>query len=64
MEIDSVVLLLHGIGTSMSSRGESDPQRAIVGILTYEASNTAYLSYSYNYFNTCTGSVTINSLGS
>jgi len=41
MEIDLVSLLLHGIATSTNSRGESVSQRAIQGILTYEASTIA-----------------------
>ena len=56
MAILSMVLLLHGIGISTNCNGESESQRAIHGILTYEASTTAYLSDL--------GSVTIKSLGS
>jgi hypothetical protein len=48
IEIDSVDLLLHGIGISMNSRGLSVPHRAMVGILTYDASRIAYLSYLNN----------------
>ncbi len=49
-------LLLHGITISTKSNGASVLQRAIVGILTYEASRTACLSFF--------GSATIKSLGS
>ena len=49
-------LLLHGITISTYSRGASVLQRAMVGILTYEASMTACLSFF--------GSATTKSLGS
>jgi hypothetical protein len=48
-------LLLHGITTSIKSNGASVLQRAMVGMLTYEASITACLSFL--------GSATIKSLG-
>lgn len=48
-------LLLQGITTSTKSKGASVLHRAIVGILTYEASTTACLSFF--------GSATITSLG-
>ena len=49
-------LLLHGMTISTKSRGASVLQRAMVGMLTYEASMTACLSLF--------GSATIKSLGS
>ncbi len=49
-------LLLHGITISMKSKGASVLQSAMVGMLTYEASMTACLSFF--------GSATIKSLGS
>ncbi len=49
-------LLLHGITTSTKSNGASVLHKAIVGMLTYEASMTACLSLF--------GSATIKSLGS
>ncbi len=55
-EMDSVVLLLHGIAQSMYWSGESESQSAIHGIFMYEASMTAYLSDL--------GSVIISNLGS
>ena len=56
MEIDSVLLLLQGIAQSTYSRGESVSQRAMQGMLAYDASTTACLSLL--------GSATIKSLGS
>ena len=56
IEIDLGTLLLHGITTSMNYKGASVLQRAIVGILTYEASITAWLSLL--------GSATMSNLGS
>jgi len=55
MAIDFGTLLLHGMTTSTKSSGASVLQSAIVGILTYEASITACLSFL--------GSATINNLG-
>ena len=49
-------LLLHGITKSTKSNGASVLHKAIVGMLTYEASTTACLSLF--------GSATIKSLGS
>ena len=49
-------LLLHGITISTNSNGASVLHKAIVGILTYEASTTAWWSFL--------GSATIRSLGS
>mgnify|MGYP000998597300 FL=1 len=49
-------LLLHGITISMKSNGASVLHKAMVGMLTYEASITACLSLL--------GSATIKSLGS
>ena len=54
--MDFGTLLLQGITTSTKSNGASVLQRAMVGILTYEASITACLSLF--------GSATIKSLGS
>ena len=54
--MDSVDLLLHGMGISMKLSELSVLHRAMTGILTYEASMTAYLSSS--------GSVTIRIAGS
>lgn len=44
MAMDFASLFPHGITTSTKSRGESVLQRAMVGMLTYEASMTACLS--------------------
>jgi len=54
--MDCVDLLLHGIATSTYCNELSVSQRAMVGMLTYEASTTACLSDF--------GSATINNLGS
>ena len=56
MAMDSVFLLLVGMTISTYWSGEPVLHRAIVGMLTYEASTTAWES--------CLGSVTIRSLGS
>ena len=56
MAIAFGTLLLHGMTTSTKSSGASVLQRAMVGMLTYEASITACLSLF--------GSATIKSLGS
>jgi len=54
--MDSVVLLLHGMAMSTYYNEESVSHKAMHGMLTYEASTTAYLSDF--------GSATINNLGS
>jgi len=56
MAIAFGTLLLHGMTISTKSSGASVLQRAMVGMLTYEASITACLSFF--------GSATIKSLGS
>ncbi len=56
MAIDFGTLLLHGMTKSTKSSGASVLHKAIVGMLTYEASITACLSFF--------GSATIRSLGS
>lgn len=56
IEIDLASLFPQGITTSMKFKGASVLHRAMVGIFTYEASTTAWLSDL--------GSATIRSLGS
>lgn len=45
MEMDSVDLLLQGMGMSMYSRGLSELQSPMTGMLTNDASLTACLSF-------------------